>query len=302
MTVKQNKILCSINNILTNFECDSILNKIKNYESNMQSMKHKYDENIRNSDRLLIIDQSFSTFLWKRLENLLNKICENHSLSIVPLGFDVLTIGTEKEWKLHGINDGIRINRYKCNSNHQFSYHKDAQYCSSADERSIYSLVIYLNHNFIGGETKFYFENNDKKNNLINDYTIKDEITNFGGIDNYEMHTIKPKKGCAVLFSHALIHCGCRVKTNNINNDLYKYILRTDIIVKRISKRKGFAVSSDESKYYLKCLNYFRNAQQFELNGNKKQANIFYEKSLNLRYSFPFALTQNDYNKLPQKK
>ena len=79
--------------------------------------------------------------------------------------------------------------------------------------------------------------------------------------------------------------------------NLKKNTLKTEIVMKRDpkirNKYKQFAISSYESKDYINCINYFREAQQQELNGNNKQSNRFYELCLSLRYLYPLKLAIN---------
>lgn len=66
-----------------------------------------------------------------------------------------------------------------------------------------------------------------------------------------------------------------------------------------------------ESNDYLKSLNYFREAQQLELQissnnkatetYNKRKANEFYERSLNIRYSYPAKLLNSNKNEIKQR-
>ena len=72
--------------------------------------------------------------------------------------------------------------------------HKDQSYIRNDSEASYYTILIYLNDNYIGGETVF------------------DEIT------------INPKAGTALIFRHDLEHTGSEVRSG------IKYILRTDIM------------------------------------------------------------------------
>eukprot|EP01084_Bolivina_argentea_P006032 11413_1 len=258
-------LLCEIGNVLSAKQCSKILKNLSKQDA-FQNMSTKYEKDVRNSSRLLTVDKNVSNILWERMHKIIEEVIQTNNISIMPYGFDVLNY----EWKLNGINEGIRINCYN-KKDQFFGYHKDGQFCNSGNERSIFSLVIYLNDNFKGGETNFYFEpdiTSDSKTNekYVNDFSINEEIKYFGGINKFCKHTIIPKKGKAVIFSQNLIHEGC-VLTKGKN----KYILRTDIIVtKKEKKNIGFAISTAESDDYLKSLNYFREAQQLELQNASK--------------------------------
>ncbi len=91
-----------------------------------------------------------------------------------------------------GVNEQFRL--YKYFKGQVFESHQDSPCIRNENERSFYSLLIYFNDNFKGGETIF------------------------------ENLSIKPKVGKAVFFPHTLIHSGALVIEGS------KYILRTDIM------------------------------------------------------------------------
>lgn len=66
-----------------------------------------------------------------------------------------------------------------------------------------------------------------------------------------------------------------------------RYVLRTDVLVKRQEKPLGFAVSASEKEDYLACLNFFREGQQSELTEfGSWDAGELYERSLSIRYCY----------------
>jgi prolyl 4-hydroxylase len=95
-----------------------------------------------------------------------------------------------------GLNEMFRF--YKYENGQRFKKHIDGSYIRNEDEASYFTFMIYLNDDFEGGETSFQY------------------------------HTIKPKKGTALIFYHGMKHCGEEVTTG------IKYVLRTDIMYKLI--------------------------------------------------------------------
>eukprot|EP01084_Bolivina_argentea_P178553 308617_1 len=86
-TQQNNKILAQISNVLTQNECNEIIDLCKEKKNNnnntklrFQRMDHnKYDKTVRKSDRLLILDEKFSNLLFKRLSELINtQIIKQH--------------------------------------------------------------------------------------------------------------------------------------------------------------------------------------------------------------------------------
>ncbi|UJR12472.1 hypothetical protein I4U23_016647 [Adineta vaga] len=282
-------ILIELGTLLTSDECDEIISNIN--DKNFEDMSNKYDNEKRNSSRLIVMDDRLGRTLYRRLKfsNKLTKLIQN----ITPLGFNV-----QGEWKINGVNPAMRLNKYK-NGDH-FSPHKDAQYAPSGDERSLLSLIIYLNDNYENSETKFYFPKNLPKSN-IKGLTIAEEIQSYDGLDEgFECVVVKPKKGFAILFTHNLLHEAMPPEISDSRHQNQRLILRTDVLVKRKDKPIGFAICSEEKEDYLACLNFFREAQQMELMKMSENSDDIttkdstvgelYERSLSIRYCYPRLL------------
>ena len=215
----------------------------------------------------------------------MNAMLNENNMPAQPLGFDV----SRGDWKLHSLNAGFRINKYTAEEKQFFSAHKDAQYCPNGDRRSLLTVLVYLNEEFEGGLTKFYFpkisDEDIVNKGMCKDKTVEEEIRSFGGLDEgYNAFTIKPSVGKAVIFSHNILH------ESTILGEKTKYILKTDVVVNRHNKSYGFVVSDDERVDYLQCLNLFRAAQSLELARKKEKAGDLYERALSIRYCYPMAL------------
>lgn len=100
-------------------------------------------------------------------------------------------------WKPSGLNERFRFYRYK--DGQQFRPHIDGAYVRSDDEKSLITLLIYLNEEFEGGTT----------------YLI--------GVNE----NIYPKTGMLLLFDHKILHAGMSVTAGT------KYVLRTDVMYKK---------------------------------------------------------------------
>ncbi|CAF3782067.1 unnamed protein product [Rotaria sp. Silwood1] len=253
-------------------------------------MNKQYDIRKRNNSRIVIFDDRFARTIWRRLKfsHKITKLISN----LTPLGFSV-----QGKWKMCGVNKAMRLNKY--NKSEYFSPHKDSQYAPSGDERSLLSLIIYLNDDFENGQTKFYFPKQLPKSS-IRGLTIKEEIEAYGGLEHgYECVAIKPKKGHVVLFTHNILHEATAPNIDDHSNNIKeRVVLRTDVVVKRKEKPLGFALSSNEIDDYHACLNFFREAQQIELkmydncNDTVKAIDIgeLYERSLFIPYCYPHIL------------
>ena len=274
------QFLLELSSVLSSQECAEIIKNADKCIFENVSDKYRFGKQ-RNSSRLLTLDTTLAENLWQRIFKVLFKEIIDKEVSTQPLGFDV----TRGVWDLDGLNEAIRINKYSAERKGFFGPHKDAQFCPNGDERSIMTFLIYLNEDFKGGETCFYFPKDSSLSSK--GMTIKEEIKLHGGLENgYKCVKIVPKIGHAVLSSQSILHEALKVRRGT------KYILKTDVVVKRSLKEFGFAVAEWEKEDYMKCLDYFRQAQQQELYQNFDVASDLYEKALSIRYCYPKAVNE----------
>ena len=93
-----------------------------------------------------------------------------------------------------GANERFRCYRYS--PGQQFAAHYDGAYVRNEHERSLLTLIVYLNDDFEGGRTAFL---------------------DFG------LEAI-PQTGSALVFQHLLLHEGCTVHSG------VKYAMRSDVM------------------------------------------------------------------------
>lgn len=130
--------------------------------------------NGRHNSRTAIDDFELADALWQRVKGIVPKKIDNKSVV--------------------GLNERLRFYRYT--SGQRFAAHTDGYFIRSEIERSLLTLILYLNEEFTGGETFF-----------LNSETL-----------------VAPQTGKALVFAHQLWHAGLPVKSGT------KYILRTDVI------------------------------------------------------------------------
>jgi prolyl 4-hydroxylase len=99
--------------------------------------------------------------------------------------------------RVAGANERVRCYRYQ--PGQRFAPHYDGSFARSRSERSLLTLLVYLNEGFEGGETAL--------------------------LDLDE--TVTPRTGRALLFQHPILHEGCAV-TRGV-----KYAARSDIMYRR---------------------------------------------------------------------
>jgi predicted 2-oxoglutarate/Fe(II)-dependent dioxygenase YbiX len=112
-----------------------------------------------------------------------------------------LPVELEAGWRLCGFNERLRFYRYEAGQ--RFAWHNDGVFYRSLDEWSRFTLMIYLNDDFEGGNTIFQVE------------SVPDGLLR-----------VAPRAGMALLFRHdeVLLHTGDLVTRGK------KYVLRTDVM------------------------------------------------------------------------
>ncbi|WP_425617040.1 prolyl hydroxylase family protein [Anatilimnocola sp. NA78] len=129
-------------------------------------------KDVRNNERVMIDSPLLAADLWKRVTD------------YVPHRLGDATAG--------GINERFRYYRYDIGQ--QFDWHYDGAYERPNGERSKLTFMIYLNDDFLGGQTSF------------------------------EGITVVPETGLALFFVHQIRHKGQPVHRGR------KYVLRTDVM------------------------------------------------------------------------
>ncbi len=169
-----------IEDFFTGTECDGYIlwSEQKGYEDAKVQMDGKQVElkSVRNNSRITFTDFELADKVWNK--------------------FKPFAVEKFANSEVFGLNEMFRF--YKYEPGQRFKKHIDGSYIRNEEEASYFTLMIYLNDNFEGGETTFQY------------------------------NTIKPKKGMALVFYHGMKHSGEELKTG------IKYVLRTDVMYKLI--------------------------------------------------------------------
>lgn len=107
---------------------------------------------------------------------------------------------TWHEYSRTGLNERLRFYRYR--NGQAFRWHRDGAFVRNNNQRSAYTVMVYLNDGFEGGATEFDLP---------------------GGILR-----VVPRAGMALVFEHQLRHQGAPVESGT------KYVLRTDAMYMRV--------------------------------------------------------------------
>jgi hypothetical protein len=167
------KFLKVLDNILSKDECLKLIDYFENQNS------HFVDRGIAEYYRVIKDDKEFADKLWNRIKD---KIPKEYNGS-----------------KIIGLNSYFRFSKYE--DGMEFGKHKDGDNQDSNGNRSVYTLNIFLNKEFEGGETIFYDE------------------------DDKEIIVAVPEPGRGAIFNTQIVHRGAKV-VNGL-----KYLLRTDIMI-----------------------------------------------------------------------
>lgn len=174
------KYLRVINDLLTADECTKLIHF---FES--QPTQHIDRVGFAEYERVEMDDPGLAQELWRRLKN-------------IP---DLQIPSSLHGGQTVGLNEHFRFSKY--HPGMEFDIHKDGVNQDRHGHRSAYTLNIFLNEDFEGGETDFFLENN------------RDSLR----------FSVTPQIGKAALFDAQQYHSGNRVTRG------FKYLLRTDLMV-----------------------------------------------------------------------
>jgi len=120
--------------------------------------------------------------------------------------------------------------------------------------------MIYLNDGFEGGLTNYVekIDTTDQKNQYRTIYSVV------------------PKAGTAIIFNHDVLHEGSVLLSG------IKYIMRTEIMFRRISFSSELQTTNNSEEYYT-ALNLYQKAGIAELAGDVKGSTEYYIKAQELQ-------------------
>jgi hypothetical protein len=177
-----------IHDFFTPAECEAAIARAESAgfeEATITSMGGAVmNKGIRNNARLMVDDVELTARLFERARPLLPE----HPLS---------------RWQVTGFNERWRYYRY--DPGERFAPHYDGSFVRGEDEKSLLTFMIYLNDDFAGGETNFYF------------------------LSEEPYLSVRPVRGQVLVFVHWKLHEGAAVQRGR------KYVLRTDVMCLRSS-------------------------------------------------------------------
>ena len=164
-------LLFSVPDVYSAKECERFISMIEAGAPRLATNNPAY----RDQDRVIRDDQQIAGELFSRLRAHL-------PVTMGPL-------------HLVGLNDRLRMYRYR--PGQRFDPHTDHWYQPSANRITLYTVLVYFNDDFEGGETRFQEQLDE---------------------------TIIPRRGLTAIFQHKIRHEGCPVRSGT------KYAMRSDVI------------------------------------------------------------------------
>ena len=140
----------TLDNLLIPEECEFYIQECE--KVGFQTLSNKFPAYYRVNDRVLTLSHEIADAIFSRIEPLLTR---HDVIRIRPIGF-----GNEGSWRPIRLNECIKIMKYS--SGGHFTPHFDGPWVPREDESSVYTVVIYLNTNYTGGQTKFIDEQDTK--------------------------------------------------------------------------------------------------------------------------------------------
>jgi len=196
-------------------------------------------------------------------------------------------IGNDGIWVPISVNQVIKFAKY--DKGGKFLPHFDNMFVANENEKSIFTIIVYLNDNFEGGSTTFYKRPVDNKLPFLysNSSSLSESIKKALG---EHVCQVKAKTGTCVVFKHDVLHSGDEV--TNINNTINatggscKYIIRAEIMFKRITKSASPIASKlflmNHSNASMASILYSK-ADEFEIKGEITLATAKYLEALSLQ-------------------
>lgn len=247
-----------LHHLLTKNECEGIIAVSQPY---IKPVDHLFEQKYRKSNRALIRAPLLARELYQRIApHLVGEDYKNR----IPLCF-----GQDGVWVPLGLNDCFKVTRYDVGG--LFDAHRDGPWIPREDQASIYTVVIYLNEDFLGGITELdqthYNHSLEKREQSLGPHGIR--ARRFG----YQTTGVTPVQGSCLMFNHDMWHSGHPVSSG------VKYILRTELIMQRVHHLyvDKHAFTSDFE--YQACLKLYKESQNDMIEGRKRE---FTEKYQNV--------------------
>ena len=206
--VEDNSNAFLVHNLLTPIECEYI---IATAEPHMKPLDKLYAQRTRLADRAMLRSPTVAQQLCRRLMPFITK--EDY------VGRTPLCFGHDGVWAPLGLNECLKVFRYDRGG--MFVPHRDGPWVPRPDQCSMYTVVIYLNDDFVGGQTVM---------SGSHDYCGPQGCRTHdweSSAKSSMMHAV-PIQGTALVLNHDCWHAAHPIDLG------VKWILRTELIFQRV--------------------------------------------------------------------
>lgn len=248
-----------LENVFSVDECRALISESKRV--GYGSLEGEFLPSMRDNKRALIMCPKLADELWNRVKSFIER--DARVLALRPFGFNA-----QGTWKPTRLNPLFRFCEYTAPSV-GFVPHRDASFIGGSEERSIFTIMLYLNDEFEDGTTNFLHSHTGGRI----DETIDEELKR--GYD--VVYKLRPKPGLCVIFEHTILHEGAPVPQG------HKYLLRTDVVFQRTENPKAGDESYRTHPLYRRMVQYYKDAADEECHGRVDKSSELYERALSIR-------------------
>jgi len=243
-----------LNSVLSKQDCDILIENLTALGLELSSVQTNYRSNYRRR----IQSPTLSSQIYQKIKDFLKPIrLKEDDYQQTTTGFKLQGL-----WEPVGLAPDWVFSKYEPGTH--FGPHYDGSTIIDFGERSLQTLIIYLNDGCEGGCTNFF----DESKQGIDPEDGSDPTLFCGDKENI-IYSISPEKGSALLFNHHQIHEGELLRQG------YKYILRSDVMY----VRRDFP---DINPAERQGIDWIIKAQQLEFEKKYQEATVCYKKAYRL--------------------
>ena len=216
---------CVLDYALTAEECDRLVAAAESsdgfafWDPSSDVTSRKRNSSVRNADTLEFEDDAFCAALWERLA----PHVPNHMHFTPDDDDERYEPDLDGEWAATGLNPHLLINRYA--SGGHFAPHADGSTMVNFNQRSLYTVLLYLNDCPEGGATQLLSSAGGETSQV-------DEHGARVAKPEAVVHAVRPDVGRALMYYHQVLHAG-----ETVGRGCRKYCLRTDVMYERTEHR-----------------------------------------------------------------
>jgi len=248
--ILQNRISV-IHQVLAPSDCQNIIESLESGLERASTATH-----LRSNQRQPFSSPMLSSQIYSQIRQFLNPIIlTEDDNQQTGNGYKLTGV-----WEPSYIDSNWMFSKY--NPGTHFGPHYDGATVKNIGERSLQTIIIYLNVGCVGGATNFFDDNKQGMDPIDNNNL-------FVGSKDFVIRSISPTQGSALVFHHYLLHEGELLTEGN------KYILRSDIFYKREN-------TPDMEPLEKEAIDWMIKGQQFEFEKNYPEATKCYKKAYRL--------------------